>query len=152
MECTLTDWIAQVLSQSYQTRSLPGRDEFTASMLWTTAAVLLLPNLLAILMRKKSRKLLLDTLESILAVVLVIILLGIVLGLPVGKVFSSTHHCAKRSMHHTPSVIDRGQCTYVHHAVHAWQALLKCLGTFQEPKCNAGGSLTICIYPSTYTA
>ena len=113
MECTLSHLIAQVLSQSYQTRSLPERDEFTASMLWTSATVLLLPNLLAILVRKKSRKLLLDTLESILAVVLVIILLGIVLGLPVGRLFSSTHHCAKRAMHHMPSVIDRGQylCT-----------------------------------------
>ena len=75
---------AQVLSQSYQARTLPGRHDFTASMLWTSAALVLLPNLLAILARKKSRKLLLDTLESILAVILVIILLGIVLGLPIG--------------------------------------------------------------------
>ena len=108
MECTRSHLISQVLSQSYQTRSLPGRDEFTASMLWTSAAVLLLPNLLAILLRKKSRKLLLDTLESILAVVLVIILLGIVLGLPVGEVFPSAHHCAKRSMHHMLSMINPG--------------------------------------------
>ncbi len=81
-------WLAvsvQVLSQSYQARSLPGRHDFTASMLWTSAALVLLPNLLAVLARKKSRKLLLDTLESILAVILVIILLGIVLGLPVGR-------------------------------------------------------------------
>ena len=81
---------AQVLSQSYQARTLPGRNDFTANMFWTSAAVVLLPNLLAILARKKSRKLLLDTLESILAVILVIILLGIVLGLPVGE---SLHTC-----------------------------------------------------------
>ena len=74
-----------MLSQSYQARTLPERDDFTATMLWTSAAVLLLPTLLVILARKKPRKLLLDTLESILAVTLVIILLGIVLGLPVGE-------------------------------------------------------------------
>ena len=88
---------AQVLSQSYQARTLPGRHDFTASMLWTSAALVLLPNLLAILARKKSRKLLLDTLESILAVVLVTILLGIVLGLPVGM-----------SLHARPSLSDDG--------------------------------------------
>ena len=60
-------------------------DDFTASMLWTSAALILLPNLLVILAKRKSRKLLLDTLESILAVALVIVLLGIVLGLPVGE-------------------------------------------------------------------
>ena len=80
-----------MLSQSYQARALPGGDDFTASMLWTSAAVVGLPNFLAILARKKSRKLLLDTLESILAVILVIILLGIVLGLPVG---TSLHSCS----------------------------------------------------------
>ena len=60
-------------------------DDFTASMLWTSAALILLPNLLVILAKRKSRKLLLDSLESILAVALVIVLLGIVLGLPVGE-------------------------------------------------------------------
>lgn len=51
-----------------------------------------MPILVAILVRKQSRKLLLDTLESILAVMLVIILLGIVLGLPVGKTLQSSPH------------------------------------------------------------
>ncbi|CAK0782677.1 hypothetical protein CVIRNUC_005872 [Coccomyxa viridis] len=76
-----------ILSRSYQTRTLPVWDDFTASMLWTSAALILLPNLLVILAKRKSRKLLLDSLESILAVALVIVLLGIVLGLPVGAVY-----------------------------------------------------------------
>ena len=76
---------AQILSRSYQTRTLPVWDDFTASMLWTSVAFILLPNLLVILAKKKSRKMLLDSLESFLAVALVIVLLGIVLGLPVGK-------------------------------------------------------------------
>ena len=67
------------------TGMLPAREEFTQSMIGTLIALLLLPNLLRVLVQKKARKILLDTLESILAVCLIIILLGIVLGLPVGE-------------------------------------------------------------------
>ena len=67
------------------TGMLPAREEFTLSMIGTLTALLLLPNLLRVLVQKKARKILLDTLESILAVCLIIILLGIVLGLPVGE-------------------------------------------------------------------
>ena len=71
-------------------------DDFTASMLWTSVALVLLPNLLVILAKRKSRKMLLDSLESILAVALVIVLLVIVLGLPVGKQVAFTPPCPKR--------------------------------------------------------
>ena len=67
------------------TGMLPAREEFTLSMIGTLIALLLLPNLLGVLVQKKARKILLDTLESILAVCLIIVLLGIVLGLPVGE-------------------------------------------------------------------
>ena len=78
-------------------------------MLWTSAAVVLLPNLLAALVRKRSRKLLLDTLESILAVILVVILLGIVLGLPVGEL---VHACSPQAQKKLPQVSAcYGQCT-----------------------------------------
>jgi predicted Na+-dependent transporter len=74
-----------VVRKVLYTGMLPAREEFTLSMIGTLIALLLLPNLLGVLVQKKARKILLDTLESILAVCLIIVLLGIVLGLPVGE-------------------------------------------------------------------
>lgn len=45
----------------------------------------MLPNLLVVLASRKGRKLIFDTVETILAIILVILLLSIVLGLPVGE-------------------------------------------------------------------
>lgn len=77
----------QVLQTSYDERRFPTRAEFSLSTVLTSFGAILLANLLVILASRKGRKLVFDTVETILAIVLVILLLSIVLGLPVGAVY-----------------------------------------------------------------
>ena len=53
-------------------------------MILTTVGVLVVPLVVTILANSKGRRLIVDTIETILATVLVILLLTIVLGLPIG--------------------------------------------------------------------
>ncbi len=78
----------QVLQTSYEQRTLPSRVDLTQSVMLTSLGALLLPNVLVILASRKGRKLVFDTVETILAIILVFLLLSIVLGLPIGE-----HHC-----------------------------------------------------------
>lgn len=59
--------------------------DLTNNIMLTSLGALLLPNLLVVLASRKGRKLIFDTVETILAIILVILLLSIVLGLPVGE-------------------------------------------------------------------
>ncbi|BDA45550.1 hypothetical protein COCOBI_07-3370 [Coccomyxa sp. Obi] len=77
----------QVLQTSYDERRLPSSADLTFSTVLTSIGAVLLANLLVILASRKGRKLVFDTVETILAIVLVILLLSIVLGLPVGAVY-----------------------------------------------------------------
>ncbi|CAL8470854.1 g10396 [Coccomyxa elongata] len=77
----------QVLQASYDDRRLPSSANLTLSTVLTSIGAVLLANLLVILASRKGRKLVFDTVETILAIVLVILLLSIVLGLPVGAVY-----------------------------------------------------------------
>ncbi|EIE20304.1 hypothetical protein COCSUDRAFT_54460 [Coccomyxa subellipsoidea C-169] len=77
----------QVLQTSYEQRTLPSRVDLTQSVMLTSLGALLLPNVLVILASRKGRKLVFDTVETILATILVFLLLSIVLGLPIGAVY-----------------------------------------------------------------
>lgn len=75
---------SQVLQTSYDDGRLPSKADLTLSTVLTSIGAVLLANLLVILANRKGRKLVFDTIETILAIVLVILLLSIVLGLPIG--------------------------------------------------------------------
>ncbi len=77
---------------SYDDRRLPSSADLTLSSVLTSIGAVVLANLLVILASRKGRKLVFDTVETILAIVLVILLLSIVLGLPVGA-FSLSEKC-----------------------------------------------------------
>ena len=73
-----------VAYKSFATRSLPTNQDLTWSTVLTSIAALLLVNLLLSMLTRRGRKLVLDTVETILATILVVILISIVLGLPIG--------------------------------------------------------------------
>ena len=75
----------QILQTSHEQRRLPSRTDFNNNVMLTSLGALLLPNLLVILASRKGRKLIFDTVETILAIILIILLLSIVLGLPIGE-------------------------------------------------------------------
>lgn len=75
---------AQILKTSVEQRSLPSASDLSPSLLLTSFAALLLPQVLFVLASKKGRKFVFDSLETVIASLLVLILLSIVLGLPIG--------------------------------------------------------------------
>ena len=73
-----------MLALALRRGSLPASSEMSRSVVWTTLAAVVAPYFVLVLATAKRRKLLFDSVESILAVALVLILLAMVLGLPIG--------------------------------------------------------------------
>eukprot|EP00887_Chlorella_sp_A99_P005921 scaffold29.g5921.t1 len=76
----------EYVAQLVQDKALPEGD-LAASVITTCVGTLLLANLATALLFRRSRKAVLETLETILAIILICILLGIVLGLPLVIVY-----------------------------------------------------------------
>lgn len=77
-------------------RSLPHAGDLPSNVLLTTLATVALAHVLLACLTQRGRKLVVDSVDTVLAVALIIILLGIVLGLPVGASFGSALSSCRR--------------------------------------------------------
>lgn len=74
-----------ILEKSYRDKSLSAWKEIPESALYTTLAAIVLVQLLVTSTTKRGRRVLYDTVETIIAIILIIFLLAIVFGLPLGE-------------------------------------------------------------------
>lgn len=79
----------QIATQSFRDRSLPSLETIPQSVLATclTALAFILTVVLAPKLFLRGGKIVVDIIETILAIALLIILIGVLLGLPIGVVY-----------------------------------------------------------------
>ncbi len=105
--------------RALKTRQFSEVASLPASAFYTAAGTLVISQfLLLVLIRRNSRRLVVDTLDTLLATVLLLVLLGVIVGLPIRKTARTQSKSILASLYQQATAAARGQASL------AWQASL----------------------------
>ncbi|GAB4821264.1 hypothetical protein N2152v2_008310 [Parachlorella kessleri] len=76
-----------LLQEAISQKTLPAWDKVPANVLYSSLSALIGVQLLVTMLTSRGRRIVFDTVETILAIILILILLAVVIGLPLGIVF-----------------------------------------------------------------
>lgn len=73
-----------LLSKAIQNKAVPSLNDVPSSAIYTSLAAIVGVQILVMMLTSKGRRVVLDTVETILAVALILVLLAVVIGCPIG--------------------------------------------------------------------
>ncbi len=78
--------VAQSLfTKALQESTVPAWEDVPLNALYTTLAAAVVVQLLLAMLSRRGRRIIFDTVETVLAVILIVVLLAVVIGLPIGE-------------------------------------------------------------------
>ncbi len=74
-----------LVNKVFEQKTLPAWEDVPLNVIYTTSFFIVAVHVLVALLTSSGRRVVFDTIETILAIILIVVLLGVVIGLPLGK-------------------------------------------------------------------